>query len=137
MANFYGIGRTNYFEVKNPEEFLNELSELPCEIITKTVDGKTLYGIMDSNDAGGGLEWQKYDEDSGDYKEIEWLEIFSRHLADESVAVLMETGSEKHRYMVGYAVAVNNKNERVHVSLDDIYELALSELGSKVTPAVY
>lgn len=137
MANYYGVTRTNYFAVKDPVEFLREMNELPCMVIHKDLeDGTRLYGILDSNDDGGGLSWSVWNDEKDDYIEIDWLETFSRHLADDHVAILMETGAEKHRYVTGYAIAVNNRNERVQINLDDIYTLAES-LGKHVTYATY
>lgn len=137
MANYYGTTRTNYFAVKNPVVFLEEMNSLPCMVIHKDLeDGTRLYGILDSNDDGGGLPWDVWDDETEDYKQIDWLEIFSRHLEDDHVAVLMEIGSEKYRYLTGYAIAVNNRNEQLRIDLDDIYSLA-ETLGKHVTQATY
>lgn len=137
MANYYGTARTNYFAVKDPEKFMQEMSELPCEVIQKKMpDGETLYGVMDNNADGGGMDWTSWDE-FDEPTEIDWLEIFSRHLVDGHVAVLMEAGAEKHRYVIGYAHAVNSKNERVSIDLDDIYDRAAVALGSHITQVSY
>jgi uncharacterized protein YciW len=36
----------------------------------------------------------------------------------------MGTGYEKMRYLVGYAIAINNRKERREIDLAQIYELA-------------
>ena len=137
MANYYGQARSNYFEVKDATKFVEEMAKYPVEVITEKVDDKTLYGIMDSNSNGGGLDWTRYDEETDDYIEIDWVEILANHLADNNVAVLMEVGSEKYRYLNGIAFAVNNKKEFIRISLDDIYEKAKETLGSQITTATY
>jgi molybdopterin biosynthesis enzyme len=59
-----------------------------------------------------------------------------KHLHDEDVAVLMEAGAEKLRYVSGWAVAVNSKGDLVEIGLSDIYEKA-KHLGKNITQATY
>ena len=63
------------------------------------------------------------------------FQIVAERLTDGEVAVFMEAGHER-LYVVGFAVAINNKFETREVSLDGIYELA-TELGPNVTVAEY
>jgi hypothetical protein len=141
MANYYGVARTNYFAVKSAEDFTAEMANYPVEVITSVnVAGETLYGLMDTNSDGGGWEWsyvaEMEDEDGEPYEtdlEIDWVEVFARHLEDGWVAILMETGAEKYRYLSGYALAVNSKGESREINLSrDIDKLA-NELGENVT----
>lgn len=145
MANYYGVGRTNYFAVKSAEDFTAEMANYPVEVITRDgEDGVTLYGLMDANSDGGGWDWsyvaEMEDENGEPYEtdlEIDWAEVFARHLVDGWVAILMETGAEKYRYVSGYALAVNSKGESHEINLSrDIAKLAL-ELGENVTDASY
>ena len=57
-------------------------------------------------------------------------------LVDGHVAIIIEIGYEKFRYLNGYAVALNSKGERRLVNLDDIYKIA-SEIGTSITRAEY
>lgn len=136
MANYIGQARTNYFAVKDPEAFTNEMSKYPVQVITKEQDGITLYGFIDEDPDGGANIWCYYDDDSEDLTDIEWEDIFKRHLQDDWVAILMESGSEKYRYIGGLASAYNNKGETKTVMLYDIYELAKG-LGNRFTEATY
>lgn len=63
-------------------------------------------------------------------------DLVARHLIDGDVAVFMEAGAEKQRYISGSAVAVNNRGEVVSLGLDDIYDKA-AEMGQSVTHAAY
>ena len=45
-------------------------------------------------------------------------------LMDGEVFIVQEVGAEKMRYLGGWAVAINNKEEYVRVTIDDIYKLA-------------
>jgi hypothetical protein len=48
----------------------------------------------------------------------------------------MDIGYEGLRCLAGTATAINNQGEQVHVSTDDIYDLA-KKLGKKITRAEY
>lgn len=128
MANFYGQGRSNLFAVKDAKAFKQEMAGYPVEVFNEG----DLYGIMDANQDGAGLEWSYYDHDTDEEIEVDWVAVLAKHLAEDSVAVLMEIGSEKYRYFQGYAVAVNSKGETKAVNLSDIFKLA-EELGKNVT----
>lgn len=137
MANYYGQARTNYFAVKDGKAFEEEMANLPVEVITQTTkDGRTLYGFLDGNQDGAGLETLIWDEDTDEERELDWTEILARHLADNEVAIVMEVGHEKYRYLSGYAFAVNNKGEVRDINLDSITELA-RELGDNITSVSY
>lgn len=63
-------------------------------------------------------------------------QLVSRHLVDGDVAVFMEAGAEKQRYVGGSAVAVNNRGDVVSLCLDDIYDKA-ADMGQTLTQASY
>jgi len=136
MANFYGQARSNYFAVKDAGAFLDEMTQYPVEVITQEKDGVTLYGFVDADADGGADVWSKWDEDIAETVEIDWAEVFKRHLQDDWVAVIVSVGWEKYRYFQGDTVAFNNKGESKTINLEHIYELA-SDLGSNRTYATY
>ena len=136
MANYIGQGRSNYFVVKDADAFRAEFEQYGVEIIERAVDGETLYGFMDNDGDGGGLSWSRYNEETEDFEDIDYLDAVSKHLAEGEVCIIIESGSEKYRYLNGVAYAVNSKGERKVVSLTDIYEQA-KELGSNITQAQY
>jgi len=136
MANFYGQARSNYFAVKDAGSFLDEMTQYPVEVITQEKDGVTLYGFVDADLDGGADVWSKWDEDKAETVEIDWAEVFKRHLQDDWVAVIVSVGWEKYRYFQGDTVAFNNKGESKTINLEHIYELA-SDLGSNRTYATY
>ena len=57
-------------------------------------------------------------------------------MGEGEVAVMMEIGNERLRYMTGVAYAINSRGEQATVSLYSIYELA-ERLGKNVTKAEY
>jgi hypothetical protein len=134
MANYYETARTNYFLVKDAEAFKKECSFIgDSEVVTQERDGKTYFGILGSQEYGFPV-WLR--DENEDEIEIDWEEFFKRHLADDEVAIVMGAGSEKIRYVNGWAVAYNNKGEAVSINLDDIYDKAKT-LGSNITHASY
>ncbi len=133
MADWHGSARTNYFRVKDRakfEECINGIEGL--EVIE---DGDGRVGLLSEGEFGG---WPNgvYDEETDELEEIDLCEIVSGHLQDGSVAVFMEVGAEKLRYLTGVAVAINLKGESKVIQLGDIYELA-KQLGDEVTLAEY
>lgn len=136
MANYYETARSNYFLVKDEEAFKKECSFIgDCEISTQVRNDKTYYAIIGSQEYGFPVWLRDENEDEIEI-EIDWEDFFKRHLADDEVAIVMGAGSEKIRYVNGWAVAYNNKGDAVSVNLDDIYEKAKS-LGSNITHASY
>lgn len=141
MANYYGVGRTNYFRVKDIDAFRKEFDTIRgVSIQTKDElcpeTGKPWVMLMDEHPDGGGWSpYYDYEGDEADY-DVDLEEIIANHLIDSDVAVIMETGHEKHRYLIGWAAAVNSKGERVGINLDGIYKAA-EHLGSTITKAEY
>jgi len=133
MANYYESARSNYFFVKDIEAFETELDGSGLEISTKKIGDLTQVCLL--ADMENGFPFEKYD-DNYDSTELDWADIFKRHLADNQVAIIMGSGAEKLRYITGWAMAFNNKGESKSINLDDIYDLA-KELGSEVTTATY
>lgn len=134
MANYYETARSNYFLVKDEDAFKKECEFIgDSEVVTQERDGKTYYAILGSQEYGFPV-WLR--DENEDEIEIDWTEFFKRHLADDQVAIVMGAGSEKMRYVNGWAIAYNNKGETKSVGLDDIYDLAKT-LGSGVTSATY
>jgi hypothetical protein len=84
---------------------------------------------------GDGWPGSRVNED-GEVEEIDLAAELSAHLEEGWVAVLMEAGAEKCRYVAGWALAVNSKGETRQVSLQDIYDLA-RQIGEHVTKAEY
>jgi hypothetical protein len=137
MANYYASARTNYFAVTDLEAFKADIESKTSsvEVVSKEEDGLTLVALLGTDADGGGFPFEFEDED-GDYVELNWAEIFKAHLEDGWVAIIMESGAEKLRYIAGYAVAYNSKGETVSLNLDDIYDKAKT-IGTKITTATY
>ena len=132
MANYYSTARTNYFRVKDVDAFNAWVKEYEDNYRVEVVDKEDTFAILFDGESGV----PNSREVDGGYDDIDFMDELSKHLADDEVAVLHESGAEKLRYINGFAIAINNKAERRVISLDDIYVHA-KELGKNVTLAQY
>ena len=141
MANYYATARSNYFAVKDAQAFRDWADGLGLTILEpdpkdKAADGIVRFGIAPGDDDGGSWPTSLSDAETGYSEDIDVAGQLSAHVADDEVAVLIEVGNEKLRYMTGFAVAVNSHGAFVVVDLETIYEAALT-LGSNITRAEY
>ena len=119
MANYIGAARTNYFKVKDDKAFLDAMGDISNIEVVQNENGYALLG--DDPDSGSFPSWD-HDFETDEDIEIELSKIVASHLVDNEVAIFMEAGAEKLRYINGYAEAVNNKGEHQEISLMDIYD---------------
>ena len=136
MANYTASCRTNTFSVKDDDAFIQAMSIFPAITVLKRDRGFTLIND-DPNNQGWPTHLNAGNND--DCEEFDFPAFIANHLADGEVAIFMEIGSEKMNYLVGVAMAINNKHESRQISLDAIYNLA-KELGEKdsiITEACY
>ena len=141
MANYYATARSNYFAVRDEKAFRVWTTLLGLTILEpthhdKVSDGIPRFGIAPGDFDEGGWPTSIYHEDTDVCEDIDVAGQLAVHLADGDVAVLMEVGNEKLRYVAGSAVAVNHKGETTSVDIDDIYQAALV-LGPNITRAEY
>lgn len=134
MANYYASARSNYFSVKDPAAFKEAMADFEVDVHEQSKQANTFCLLAANADGVGWPTWIEGDED--EEIEINFFEIVGSFLADEEVAIFMEAGAEKLRYIVGEAHAVNNKGDWHSVSLNQIYDLA-KELGENVSECSY
>ena len=141
MANYYATARSNYFAVKDEMMFRQWAEFAGLKVLDpthtdKTADGIPRFAITPDNGNEDGWPSHRYNEETEEYDDVDVLEELAAYLKDGDVAILMEIGSEKLRYLCGYANAVNSKGETVGITLEGIYALA-GKLGSNITRAEY
>ena len=133
MANWYGTARSNYFRVKDNAAFLIWTDALNLDSFQ---DKEGRYAIAASSDQGWPSSY--YDAELGEDFDLDLPMELATHLADGEVAILMEVGNEKLRFLTGYAVAVNSKGDLVSVGLDEIYQKAATAFNNHdITRAEY
>lgn len=136
MANWYGSSRSNYFRVKDCDAFLKWTEKRGLGVFKNSEDA-ALFAIHsgDSTDSGS---WPSYDLESD--TEIDLVAELAQHLPKRQIAVLMEIGAEKLRYLTGIAIAVNHRGRAAVVSLDDVYRKAARTFHvpeNEITQAAY
>jgi len=133
MADYIAQTRSNYFRVKHPGNFRRFCSRYGLSVINNTEKGKDCrFGFMMDEPIPTG-RWNK----RGERIETDFLKELSCHLMPKEVAVVVEIGSEKMRYLNGYACAVNWEGKRIQVALSDIYRWAKETFGIEPTTAEY
>lgn len=136
MANYVAHARTNYFKVKDLEAFKAGLHPI-IGIWEDNAEGLCLYT---NDDCGAWPTDIPIDDEWEDYQEYDLFQYVASHLQDQEVAIFMEIGYEKLRYLTGSAIAVNAKGETKAIHLSDIYEQALElkpKPYSKKNPITY
>lgn len=157
MADYTAIARTNYFRVKDLDALRAELKSYGLEPggWDSSRDGMIL-DAEPTNKPEGAIAffcngtWPSLDEDSTadrlvddadaelpDAGDERLLELIGRHLVDTDVAVFLEIGNEKMRYLGGSATAINARGEVRTVNLESIYSLAAAEIGTPGTTVTH
>ena len=141
MANYYATARSNYFAVKDEASFQQWAESTGLKILNSShshqnTDGIRRFAITPDSGDENGWPSHRENETTEEYEDLDLYDELAPHLKDGEVAVLMEIGNEKLRYLCGFATAVNSAGQTVSMSLDGIYDLA-KNLGSNITRAEY
>lgn len=143
MADFIANARTNKFIVKDVEalekvlrsyglnprpwgdgstgaEFVLDRSEEPKGSVSLFSYGG--WPSLDEDSVADRLEADISEPVPQDHDDI--ANLVASHLVEGQVAVFIEVGAEKMRYLGGTAVAVNAAGETRSLDLADIYEMA-------------
>lgn len=144
MANYYATARSNYFAVTDEEAFKAWAEKRGLTVMEPThefvqSDNVKRFAVHPNEQSDNGAWPQhEYDEENDEWVEIDFYSELAAYLISDEVAVLMEVGNEKIRYVAGNAVAINSKNEMVSIDLEQIYTAAAArQLGTKITRAEY
>lgn len=135
MANYYEQARSNYFKVKDKGAFQAFLERF-CGAVELIEGDEGRVGFL----AQEGIPSSYMPDDAtGEAEDVDFIDELAAHLADHEVMIVMGTGYEKMRYLVGYAIAINNKKQRRGIDLAQIYESAkqLTRRPKRVTHAEY
>lgn len=131
MANYYATARTSYVKVRDHRKFLAWANTVPgCEVITQTGDSGTLYGLM--FDEEGGIPCWRHDIHDDDDTDMDIYEEIQSHIADGWSITFQEVGSEKCRFLAGFASIVT-PNSIKYCSLDSWVTEELRRLGNPLS----
>lgn len=117
MANYCCAVRTNYFRVKDEDAFRELMSraygsEDTISLWEKTTgDGAKLFGFGCYGGIGGVRNAQVDEDDDADETAYdEFVDELQKCVASDDAIIIMESGSEKLRYVIGQATIITEKD---------------------------
>ncbi|MGD9697562.1 hypothetical protein [Acinetobacter sp.] len=141
MANYYASARSNYFAVKSEDDFKAFCERWNLEYISrKNHDDRILHGFLVTEGDGNLPIYLEVTNDDGTKEEIgfdQFVDELAEMLPDDEVAIIMEVGNEKLRYLAGFAMAINSKKKHIMVDLNTIYDLVEVATSKAVTRCEY
>ena len=136
MADWYGTARSNYFKVRDNEAFKVFMQDL-SSMITEYNDADNTWWIRADDYGNGGFDWTIYDEDFEPDDSVNAMDEFASHLQEGEVAIFLEAGAEKLRYITGNALSIAWTGEITEINLADIYEFVAEKHGVEPCRAEY
>ena len=135
MANYNEQTRSNYFRVKDKAAFRAFLDRFDSSVKLIEDDHGRVGFLAEEGIPSSYMP----DEPGHDGDDVDFVSELAAHLADHEVMIVVGTGFEKMRYLVGYAIAINNRKERRELDLNGIYKLAeqLTKRPKRITRAEY
>ena len=136
MANYTCVIKSNIFEVKDRESFIEDIEEIfRFETLEKEEGIQIYYNDLNSprftiNRGFSEQEDEFLDELNRDHLEIQ--EYISQNLNEGEICLIKEVGNTKLRRLSAYAVAVDSDGETVSLHLRDIETLAQKELKGEL-----
>ena len=134
MANYYCTIRTNYFHVKDEEKFRELMSraygcEDDIELFERIDDdGNRLFGFGTYGSIAGVRNAQEdEDEDCDESSYDEFIDELQRCVADDDAVIIMESGNEKLRYVVGSAFVITSK-DTYYMDIDSVASQKAAEM---------
>lgn len=128
MSNYYGITKTNYFHVNDPEEFKKLMRRVVSDDgdidlwEAKDKDGNPIFAFGGYSSISGVYPIKNNNDDSEDedYDEADY-DLFTSELqkmiVDGEAIIITEIGHEKLRYLTAYAVVIT-KDDCQYVNLE-------------------
>ena len=123
MANYEGAARSNYVRIKDIAALKAALEPFAIEVSERGTNGTVCFL---SEDGDGG--WPSTTLTDNDVEiEFDPVAHICPHMVDGEVLVMLESGHERLRYIVGYADAYHSDGRRVGVNIENIYDKASRE----------
>jgi len=114
MANYEAKFRSNYFEVNDAEAFQAFCERHNLELIEK----ENRFGFLMSNSTEGGFSNNGWDTEAEEDTDV--LGELCQLLAQGQVAIILEVGNEKMRYLNAQAWVINSEGKSKHLDLTDL-----------------
>ena len=138
MANYTATARSNYFAVKDDAAFKDWCATRDLDVWQGSDDNAARFAIAPGAqcECGG---WPELMDGDDNEPADDLCESLAQHLREGEVAILLELGHEKLRYLVGAATAVHSSGQRIDLTLAEIYTRARDAFGETavITEANY
>lgn len=127
MANYCCTIRTNYFHVKDENAFRTFMNRVyGCEDNIelweeKDEDGRAVFGFG----VYGGISGIRDQDDDEDSSYDDFIDKLQESVADDDAVIILESGNEKMRYVVGSATIVTSSDYKY----SDIADIAVKQAG--------
>lgn len=131
MSNYYGVIRTNYFHVKDEEQFRALMAktagdeggiELWDDV--KDADGKQMFGFG----VYGGISGIQNDDDEYDDESYDrFIDGLMECVAEDDAILIFEAGHEKLRYVGGGVTIITAKGVE-YINLEESARKIVHEL---------
>lgn len=117
MANYYGVTRTNYFNVTDPEKLKDIVERINWDLVSEPdffveENGQFAFGAYSSicglkpeANVSAGKDLSE-DEDDDEYEPEAVYEALQKVVAPGSAIIITEIGFEKLRYLTAYSVVI-------------------------------
>ena len=129
MANYCCAIRTNYFRVKDEEKFRELMSRVygsedEISLFEEVLDNQRFFGFgLYGSIAGLCNENEDEDEDVDDDDYDAFIDALQRCVADDDAIIILESGNEKLRYIIGGATIITSRS----VEYVDITSVAMDK----------
>ncbi len=126
MADWYVTARSNYFKVRDNENFGTFMQQLPGMTAEHKVKDNAWW-VRGSDYSNGEFDWTIYDEDCEPDDSVNAMVELASHLQEGEVAIFFEISSERLRYITGRSLAIAWNGEITIINLSDIYDLVATK----------
>lgn len=129
MANYCCTIRSNYFHVKDDEAFRALMDRVyGCEDSVelweeRDKDGRTVFGFG----AYGGISGLRDLDGDNDDSYDDFIDRLQESVADDDAIIILESGNEKMRYVVGSATIITSTECR-NMDITDLATKQASEM---------
>lgn len=128
MANYECVTRSNYFHVKDPAAFRKFMSRVYGGDTVdlweeKDANEQIVFGFGVYGDIIGFVPENDDDEQDCDYDTF--LDELQKHIAEDDAVIILESGHEKLRYVIGRATVITSKE----VELLDVSDIAAKRVA--------
>ncbi len=128
-------GRTNYFKVKNKNEFMEYIEQF--DELEAFENSENMVGFLAEEGLPSTKPILDAEGDEIDYEEVDILEDLQKMLTDDTVLIYQEICSEGMRWVQGFSIAITSNQPIIRCDMSDIYSMAEEYFGIKPTEATY